>query len=154
MSNRNMVLGAALLAITVSCSPTAGRVEGDVYLLMQSGDVKRGASNTVRLLANPDDSLVRELGRICQRYAEQVVAAWRRGEISADTPPASDPASPLIASTQVAIRTALLKATKSEAPTGVNGHYVLADIRPGKYALWAETAIGEHPYTHCPSGSS
>ncbi len=147
MRTARVVLGAVLIALTASCRPKAGRVEGDVYLLMQSGDVKRGAGNTVRLLANYDDSLVRELGRICQTYAQQLLAGWRRGELSYVGMPPLNRDSPLRDSAQNAIRAALLKATLSEAATGVNGHYVFSDVRPGRYALWAETAIRERSYT-------
>ena len=48
-------------------------VGGDVYLLMQNGDVKRGAANTVRLLA--DSAPLRQaMNGLCRSYAERLAA--------------------------------------------------------------------------------
>src|SRR2546430_17024160 len=60
--------------------PKTASVGGDVYLLMQNGDVKRGAANTVRLLAD-SPSLLQGMDRLCRVYAGRrytIGAAWRR----------------------------------------------------------------------------
>jgi len=54
MQGRNFLFVAGFLAI-VACNKPAS-VDGDIYLVMQNGDVKRGAGNTVRLLKAADSS--------------------------------------------------------------------------------------------------
>lgn len=78
---RSHILAAAVVATSVAaCSPrdvpakpaaaasaataTPGSIEGDVYLLMQSGDTKRASANHVYLLRDTD-SLQRAIGAPC-----------------------------------------------------------------------------------------
>src|SRR5436190_7122334 len=71
-----VVCGIVLLT---GCQHKAtGSMSGDVFLLMQNGDVKRGAGNTV-LLLGPADSVLATQGRICAAYGQQLLASARGG---------------------------------------------------------------------------
>jgi hypothetical protein len=130
-----LIIAELALAGCHGVPPTA-RVKGDVYLVMQNGDVKRGAGNEVRLVRNPD-SLRPAIDRICSQYADHLLLVWRK----------TDSAVALERQTREAMRSLLLGATVGRASTGINAHYHLDSVPPGKYALWAETDIGDRHYT-------
>src|SRR2546426_7976860 len=71
------LVGIALVAGCQHGAPQ-GSVSGDVFLLMQNGDVKRGAGNAV-LLLGPADSVLATRGRVCAAYGQQLLADARRG---------------------------------------------------------------------------
>src|SRR5690242_9726739 len=68
-----------LILLTGCQGRATGLLTGDVFLLMQNGDVKRGAGNTV-LLLGPADSVVAARARVCRSFSDHVLAAARRGE--------------------------------------------------------------------------
>jgi len=47
-------------------------VEGDVYLVMQNGDTKRGAGRTVYLVADPDSATFRRMAAACDSVKTQL----------------------------------------------------------------------------------
>ena len=63
-----------LTVALVSCGRGAS-IEGDVYLVMASGDVKPGAGVTVHVLANPDliDNEIDELCRSANRERDTII---------------------------------------------------------------------------------
>ena len=152
-------LGIAIAACTGR--PKTASVGGDLYLLMQNGDVKRGAGNTVRLLG--DSGPLREsMQGVCRWYAEQRygVAALGRRALAADMSSLDainraerlstqwqDSETAARAGVRVRMMTALIGHKVAEAATGVNGHYQFAGLAPARYVLWAETEIGDHHYT-------
>jgi len=142
-------------------------VQGDVYLVTQSGDVKRAAGNTVRLLAE-SDSLHLAIARACSTFATDGAEMYARsqwfnrqsrqalnnndldrsakltdawGKLLEDSLPS------LRARSRLRIDSILLQRAVAEAPTGVNAHYRFAEITAGKYVLWTETMIGDNHYT-------
>ena len=118
-----------------------GSVSGDVFLLMQNGDVKRGAGNKV-LLLGPADSVIATRGRICAVYGQELLAAAHRG----GTQPATD----VVMTTNHMIGqldSSLHRAAVASSPTGINAHYHFDHVAAGKYILWAATMIGENSYT-------
>ncbi len=116
-----------------------GSVSGDVYLLMQNGDVKRGAGNTVVLLG-PADSVLAKRGRICRAHGDQLLAAARQGEGGLTGEALADRA-------RVDIDTVLARFAVASSKTGINAHYRIDHVPAGKYVLWAETTIGDNTYT-------
>src|SRR5712691_6295739 len=79
---RSVTFGWTLsLTLTSACKtrPQTGAIQGDVYLVMQSGDVKRVAGNTVRLLA--DSASVRgSVAGACSTFARDGHALSERYE--------------------------------------------------------------------------
>jgi hypothetical protein len=128
------MVGIALAAGCQHSAPqrSTGSVSGDVFLLMQNGDVKRGAGNTV-LLLGPADSVIAKRGRICAVYGQELLAAARRGGTSPDVVGLLD--------------TSLLRLTVASAKTGINAHYHFDHLPAGKYVLWAQTMIVDNSYT-------
>jgi hypothetical protein len=119
-----LILASLTTALpTCAGKPKAASVGGDVYLLMQNGDVKRGAANTVRLLAD-SASLRQAMDGVCPG-SETTPEAKVRAQMAA----------------------VLLGAKVAESATGVNAHYQFTGLAPGQYVLWAETEIGDHRYT-------
>jgi hypothetical protein len=107
-----------------------------VYLLMQNGDVKRGAGNTV-LLLGPADSVRATRARVCRSFSDQRLAATRRG----------DSLTPDTVGLRLTVDTALARLTLASSKTGINAHYRFDRVPAGRYILWAETRIGDNPYT-------
>ena len=139
---------AALVACGIVCGTTlligcqhgaTGSVSGDVYLVMQNGDVKRGAANTV-LLLGPADSVLAKRGRICRAHGDQLLAAARQGEGGLTGEALADRA-------RVDIDTALVRFAVAFSKTGINAHYRIDQVPAGKYVLWTETTIGDNAYT-------
>ncbi len=132
-----VVCGIVLLT---GCQHKAtGSVSGDVFLLMQNGDVKRGAGNTV-LLLGPADSVRAARGRICTTYAEQLLTTARHGGSRGDEE--------TVARNMVRrLDTALARLTVASSKTGINAHYSIDQVPAGQYILWAETVIGDNAYT-------
>ena len=142
MGARTLMALGVTVAATVVChgATRTGSVQGDVYLVMQSGDVKRGSGNEVRLVRT-SDTLHADMERVCQRYADRLLPVWRRVGSEPDSAVA------LEHDAREAMRTVLLGATVARAPTGINAHYRFVGVPPGAYVLWAETDIGERHYT-------
>jgi hypothetical protein len=131
----SLLLLAVLLA---ACASKSASISGDVFLLMQNGDVKRGAGNTV-LLLGPADSVLATRGRVCTAYGEQLLDAARHG---------GNPADEASASQMVArLDTSLVHLTVASSKTGINAHYRIDHVPAGQYILWAETMIGDNAYT-------
>ncbi len=134
LTPRSLVRWLVVIALLAGCQHGApqGSVSGDVFLLMQNGDVKRGAGNTV-LLLGPADSVLAMRGRICAGYREQLLRAATQG---------SNPPEVL-----GQLDTSLLRLTVASSKTGINAHYRMDHVPAGRYILWAETVIGDNAYT-------
>lgn len=65
-----------LLLGLVSCTPKTATIQGDVYLVMKSGEVKRGAGNTVYLVEASDSAIARARG-VCTSLGDAVIGATR-----------------------------------------------------------------------------
>ena len=145
-------------------------VEGDVYLVMRNGDVKKAAANTVRLLYA--DTVRAIQGRICPP-AVFLVDSARRLVLSADSlmrvalgqqgasagqkmadytvaqnaRTAADNARAKVQRDAVQmLRAVMLGNVLAETRTGMEAHYRFDAVAPGSYALWAETSIGDSFY--------
>jgi hypothetical protein len=158
------VLLIATLSFACSTERAAPRanasVEGDMYLVMQNGDTKRGAGRTVYLL---EDSVVHaSVERICNQFtAGGGPLLVRRGRTVIDSlnTYASDfsaryaKARDIEASGKRAYLTmmrdvsrAILGAVRDTASTGINAHFLFPHVPPGRYALYSEMDIGTSAY--------
>src|SRR6266567_1027130 len=138
-NSSRIVLGLLFGLQVGGCTPGAHKanVQGDVYLLMQNGDVKRGAGNTV-LLLGPADSVMATRQRICHKYGEQLIDVTRRIGLS----PADMPVAPV-----TLLDSAFVRFARASSKTGINAHYRFDGVPTGNYVLWAETMIGDNSYT-------
>src|ERR1041385_8306752 len=128
-----MALTLASLTLGLPACTGKGKtasVSGDVFLLMQNGDVKRGAGNTV-LLLGPADSVLAVRGRICAAYGRQLVAAAREGNSTSEEALKSRMMTQLLAS--------FVPWTVGSSKTGINAHYRIEQVPAGQYILSAET---------------
>jgi hypothetical protein len=140
-----------------------GSIKGDVYLMMQSGDTKRGAGQTVYLVQD-SDSLRAEIGRLCTKHAARLKARldtleanpqrWLKvpmtnAEVDAlDAGNANIKARGLIddAATIDAINRAIVRRALDTTGSGMNAHYEFPRVPPGGYLLLAPWDIAEHRY--------
>lgn len=130
------------LALAGACGtrPTTGSVQGDVYVVTRTGELKRAAGGQVRLIRY-SDTLRANMERVCAAYGERLMASLRvRRDLS-------DSVATLDAQTRNGVRAILRRATLRAVPTGANGHYRFAGVASGGFALWAETDLGDHHYT-------
>jgi hypothetical protein len=139
-------------------------VEGDVYLLMKSGDTKKGAGLTIFLRPQTDD-LIAELRAICAKYERMITSTrfFLIGCCSCKDPPL--PGGPEItryvdalvdsaerlhaAQKPSAARSIRAKVTARpglETGTGMNAHYKFEKVPPGEYFLFGEWKIGDNNY--------
>lgn len=112
-----------------------GSVEGDVYLTMQSGDVKKGAGLTVRLLDNADQvfSAISERCDAWKKYLASTPGDYN--DHLAKGPGLENDLSTIISNNVI-----------SETGTGMNAHYKFENLLPGKYLLFAVFPIGDNNY--------
>lgn len=143
----------------------AGSVSGDVYLVMQNGDTKRGAGVTVYLLRDTKD-LERWRDTLCPQRAlasiklqmshlSTMVSRYKAMEANSRTK------TDLYAKQQAASeaqldsfsretnrqrRESLAAALIDTVGTGMEARYQFAKVVPGQYVLFAEWAIADTPY--------
>jgi hypothetical protein len=161
----------APLSIHAQQRPAEVFVEGDVYLVMRNGDIKRAAANVVRLLSA--DTVRNVHARLCPP-AVAIVDSLSSLARSADSlvrvalqPRPGVPAKQIMAEYDTAqkvaimlrnmktqttdnaarqIRSALMSSVIAESKTGIDAHYRLDKVAPGAFILWAETTIGDTFY--------
>lgn len=142
----------------------AGSIEGDVYLVMKSGDTKKGAGRTIYLVRD-SDSLHQRLLRICAEPAP-VDSIDRRAAVLHDSALAAIRARNPQLMKQLAIRERatvlsrdsvkirriaafrleVLAAAVDSVGTGMNAHYRFSRVSPGKFILFAEWTIADNAY--------
>lgn len=148
-------------------------VEGDVYLVMQSGDTKKGAGRTVYAIPS-SDSLRAVLQSACTTHrtangqlADSLLAAMRRQNDAlrrqAENLSASEPrlAERLAAQAVDSLSRALKvepqaavdfliervgKLRVAEANSGMNAHFRFSSLAPGPYVLASTWRIGDTSY--------
>ena len=145
---------------TVASKPPAAKpatVEGDIYLVMQSGDTKPGAGRTVYLLADTPEFRTRH-DQICashqarKRVAEVADRAeWdRRFELirSGQTPPSTKPDAAIreFAQTIDSVTSLIATVLRAQVPSGMAAHYRFDGVVPGRYVLFSEWKIGVEDY--------
>jgi len=149
-----------------SAPPRVGSVSGDVYLVTQGGDVKRVAANDVELLLGDSARAALAHCTASRHAADSLSAAidsldklqWRATEdrsmttsdylsISAKKDTATTARDDLERRVAKAVRLTAIGGEVAVAHSDVNGHYAFEGVKPGAYAVWAETTIGDNLYT-------
>jgi hypothetical protein len=138
-------------------------VEGDLYLLMKSGDTKKGAGLTVYLLRDTEtlhtqwaaactmsrtalDSLGRQETAIYDSITSGKVRKKRLSELSSRLLPLSRQKDSLYSRAKAAVRVALAQASYRTEGTGINAHFRFTGVPAGKYILFAEWQLGSSDY--------
>jgi hypothetical protein len=145
----------------------AATVEGDVYLVMQNGDTKRGAGRTVMLLRDDDGKLRTRANLPCLELElkisplRQWLAALPDTERMARSGQQGLPSMYDLAARRLRIEkgiaefkdaarramlTELAVALVDSVGTGMNANYRLTVTRPGNYVLFSEWTIGDNVY--------
>src|SRR6266516_5538296 len=139
-----LVVVLGYFAVPLPAQQAGATVEGDVYLVTQGGDVKRGAGNTVRLLPG-QGPMHAALAKVCRDYFAAKDRGFDDSTKVLDFITGSLPA--LARLTHDRIDSILVSFTVAASPTGINAHYRFGRVNPGHYLLWAETQIGDNRYT-------
>lgn len=112
-----------------------GGVEGDVYLSMQSGDVKKGAGLRVVLLTEPD-VVVAAITTRC--------AAWER--YYQTKPEDYDDHLAKGPQLEADLAAILSRTAVREVGTGMNAHYTFTGVPVGAYLLYTRFRIAKRNY--------
>jgi hypothetical protein len=134
-------------------------VEGDVYLLMQNGDTKRGAGLTINLL-RVSEELQRQLDLTCAEFSvrngelgakeDALREEWIKDILNRSKDEAYRGAriarSDLAEFTLGLVANRIREAKGEQSDTGMNAHYSFANVQPGLYVLFGEWQIGANEY--------
>lgn len=148
--------------------PASTTIEGDVYLTMQSGDIRKQAGGRVYLLSERAASESPALRAACMAKVEASARIARiRAQVDAfrdsayklpagvdrqrylDAASRADSAVPamLAAGTaNVQLPPAAAAAALLSAPTGMESHYRLAPVPPGRYYLYSHAQVYNRSY--------
>jgi hypothetical protein len=137
------------LVSSAECQSSRAAVQGDVYLVMKSGDVKPVAGSTVYLL--PDSAYRRIVHEVCRnapmliarRLLDSLPARRTRADSTADS--AAVLAEKWVEASANLLANAFVSSGKS-TPTGMRAHYVYPEHMPGNYWLWASTQLSSTSY--------
>jgi hypothetical protein len=173
MTNRAIFL-LGFIAIT-SASSLAGQsgkprraaaqkafIEGDVYLMMQNGDTKKGAGLTINLLRD-GEQLRKRLDRICfshdslskelkvredspyKAYMDAVLDV-RKERLRMEAKAVHDSLANETVATLSAVVFTLAQSAVGHSETGMNAHYSFSNIDAGRYIVFGEWTIGNNEY--------
>lgn len=168
-------LAFALVPILLVAQRPAASVQGDVYIVMQNGDTKRGAGRTVSLV--PDrDSLHNTIQAVCvahyataNRNAEAWAAAMAANTAAMKarvdsilshgvedtaavyrTDRVADSTKRLVVMEPAIALSLLLHNVQqlrvAEAPAGMSAHFRFPAVQSGAYLIVSSWPIGEHHY--------
>ena len=132
---------------------TAG-IQGDVYLVTQSGDTKKGAGRTIYLTKNTP-LLQAQLARACAKFdsiAGPVKAEYHKYQVGekSDFSAMSDlilKLDRLETEAVDSVRSALTSAARTTG-TGMNARYSFTGLTAGEYVLFAEWSLGDKRYQY------
>jgi hypothetical protein len=131
----------AMLVWTIGCGRLSrANVEGDVYVVTQGGDVKRGAANEVFLVAL-SPAFTAKWRNNCQAQRQRVDLVARNPTAVRLMSPEFLQAMINRADTNMGTWSTQLwdSAALARSPTGVNGHYSFEGVPPGEY--WVATEM-------------
>lgn len=127
------VLAAPALAaqpVKPASRPAAASIEGDVFLAMRNGDVKRVAGQTVRLF---DGRALTDIRALCVEHNREFAA----------TPTNVDVLRSLRDRQRATRELRLERFAVAEAETGADGRFRFRLVAPGTYLLRAEAPLYE-----------
>lgn len=152
----------ALLVMPTPATAQPGSVEGDVYLLMKSGDTKKGSGRSVRLVQE-SPAFVAARVAACQKFMGPALARFAtiqdiRARVSKVTELSElDSVRTLLLATAKAdslaeaevsasLTAAIALGTVAETGSGMAAHYRFPGLKAGAYALYSSWDIGDNEY--------
>ena len=151
---------AASASAASAATDSAGSIEGDVYLVMQSGDTKRGAGRTV-FLVPATDSLAASTAAACENYGAKLNASVHHLTAIRDSMVAipwvsdllkrhADEVNARIAAdgerTVSTVDSLLIAGMVDSTGTGAGAHYRFPRVPPGRYLLASDWRIAANNY--------
>lgn len=142
---------------------TAGTIEGDAYLVMKSGDTKKGAGNTLYLIRETPE-LHLDMLSTCQVFNLSAVPLYKTQKAVNDSIIAyrsntslwatlverssriSSELAGLRGTAVVSTRKIILEAAIDTTGTGVSGHYRFTGVQPGQYFVYGWWPIADSTY--------
>lgn len=163
MVKRGIVVGLALLATPLMASAQGATIEGDVYLLMKSGDTKRGSGRIVQLVplagefaeakAKLCTAMTSRIDYLLGPYADSVnteIAAAQKKRDRIAVLSFEGKRDVLLRQLNDSARTLLLDLMQKHATgttgSGMNAHFVFSGVQPGRYAIYSEWTISDNEY--------
>jgi len=163
---RTLILATLVASPSVvgaQSSTATGSIGGDVYLTMQSGDVRKGAGRTIYLLA---DTPLLHAGRdsICVHYTfdHLPVLAMRSAVMDSMLGNAKGKLAQHLVDRDMSLSAQLdtlnsamhaqvdhliVQSIRDTTGTGMNAHYRFENEPPGSYIVYATWKIGDNDYT-------
>lgn len=147
------LVAAGLISLHVTVLAAQAALEGDVYLVTKSGDVKLGAALDVFLI-RVSTRVAQQWRSLCrEQEARSTVAYAEHDSLLAATTDLSAKQTLLKAEMARIIKTADINADErsdmlkrlaiSSAPTGMKAHYRFSKVAAGTYWLLATMGLGE-----------
>ncbi len=150
---KNLWVGIVFLCIASPADgQSLGSIEGDVFLLVKSGEIKRAAAGTVGLV--PRNRVKSGWAEMCARYdaiwdASSKRDSLERLSVSSDSRDqlalanriSAQLDSLLLETNQLKIQSMI--GSGRSAPTGIKAHYRFPRVKPGRYVLFSSMMLGE-----------
>jgi hypothetical protein len=158
---------ASIGAQRPAVSAPISQVEGDVYVVTQAGETRKGAGRTVYLLTDADGTLRPRVAAACEQATRTVDVMIREQQAVYDSigrlsgSKSSDGEIVRLTGRNAALyhgvvdsvravraRLAqpLFAASVDTTGSGMNAHYTFPSVKPGKYAVFAVWPLGETIY--------
>ena len=148
---------ALVAAMAASPALAQGSIEGDVYLVMQSGDVRKMAASRVHLISQEAARRVAPLCEARDSATADYLQALRGRRVARDSARTRGPGRlewQARANSAAAVAERAISSRRSEAegiiqvlqaqpaaPTGMAAHYNFRNLAPGTYALFSDTNL-------------
>ncbi len=163
MQERHVITLLAFGLLIAGCSESAAQdhhgtrnsppgasatIVGDVYLVMQSGQITRGAARDVYLLSSPD-SIVARLTENCETYRRHntpLANARRAAQSIAEIRAMEDAATVIRHRTFERITRILDEGRVQSTGTRLNANYRFNNVQPGQYIVYANMPVGPNRY--------
>ena len=124
-------------------TPLAGRVEGDAYLVMKSGDIRKLAASRVFLAEDTANFQTVSL-IMCDLFKDRLKRVDNTPNLNYLAKALTK--RPIVEHFFESVDSALIAASRESQPSGVNAHYVFDRVPPGTYTLWMPAQIAETRY--------
>lgn len=117
-------------------------IQGDVYLVMRSGDTKRGAGLRVALVT-PSTPILDNVRAMCRSRDSTLLQKVKKLELPDSAALASVWETERKRAQQDLSGILLAYGQPVFAKTGINAHYRFSGVRPGSYLIYSEWTIGD-----------
>jgi hypothetical protein len=137
----------ALIALALAHPAFAQTIEGDVYLMLQSGQTSKISAAVVALVAA--DSAAADRLRVCHASEPdsfRILTESARGYPDQKTRDAIARWSNIFWTRNELVAGSLRGRVLRSGRTGMEAHYRIDSVAPGSYALWAEAEVAGRRY--------